>query len=189
MRRFHQATGVVLGYDETAFPPAEVQRVWQAWKALFPARTLRFLRQDAAAPASVLLSLGSFHELAGLLEVLDRIGSDLGRAARETLRDLFAASLKPHAEFQFRYDLKAVMVRGRFVPAQPGEVDAALRGLRDLATTLARASPPPDATVVVAAYRGGWTPDRAHGFDPARGAVRPYRYREGRWEPEGGGRT
>lgn len=177
---------MVLGYDETAFPPAAVGRVRDAWKALFPARTLRFLRQDATAPASVLLSLGSFQAPSQLQEVLQQLASDRARPARESLRDLFAASSKELPEFQFRYDLGPVMVRGRFVPSRPEELEAALSGLHELGEDLARSGLPPSVTVVVAAYRGRWVPERAHGFDPATGGVRVYRYRDGRWEPHAG---
>ncbi|MDR7392483.1 MAG: hypothetical protein QN182_10470 [Armatimonadota bacterium] len=187
MRRFHQATGVVLGYDETAFPEEGVRRVRAAWKALLPARTMRFLRQDRQAPASVLLSLGAFADPARLREALGLVGSELAGPARRSLCELFESCGKPHPEFQFRWDLQSVMVRGRFVPRNGEELDAALCGLRDLAEELEAAGLPPGASVVVATYQGRWTPHRAHGFDVDSGRARAWKYRNRRWEQEEGG--
>jgi len=187
VRRFHQATGVVLGYDETAFPEEGVRRVRASWKALLPARTMRFLRQDREAPASVLLSLGAFADPAALRQTLELVRSEPARPARQSLCELFESCGKPHPEFQFRWDLKSVMVRGRFVPRNGEEVDAALCGLRDLAEQLERAGLPPGASVVVATYQGRWTPYRAHGFDVDSGRARAWGCRDGRWEQEEGG--
>ncbi len=182
MRRFHQATGVVLGYDETAFPQEAVQRARLAWQAVLPARTMRFLRADPQAPASVLLSFGSFDDSARLLQVLDLVRSEAARPARRSLEELFAVCRKASPEFQFRYDLGATMVRGRTTPAHAREVDAAVCGLWDLAAALDRAGLPPRTTVVVACFRGWWEPDRAHAYHPSTGRAEVYRYRSGRWE-------
>jgi hypothetical protein len=174
-----------LGYDETAFPEEAVRRVREAWRTLVPTRTLRFLRQDPQAPASVLLTLGSFSDPEDLHRTLELARSDRARAARESLCGLFAACGKPHPEFQFRYDLQGIMVRGRFVPADAAQVNAAVQALAGLAEELGRAGLPPGATVVVASYRERWVPERAHAFDPAAGVAVVYRYRAARWEMEG----
>lgn len=184
MRRFHQSAGVVLGYDETAFPGEAVRVAREAWKALFPAQALRFQRQDPDAPASLLLSLGSFPDVQQLRVTVERLRTPAARAAREALCQLFRACTKPHPEFQFRYDLGTVIVRGRFTPAHPEEVGTALDGLADLAEALERAGLPAGVTVVVAAYRGRWQPQRAHAFDPAAGCSRAYRYQDGAWQAE-----
>lgn len=185
MRRFHQSASVVLGYDETAFPGEVVRAAREAWRALFPAQTMRFLRQDPHAPASVLLSLGSFRDTAQLHSTLDLLRSDAAKPARQALCELFRACTKPSPEFQFRYDVAGVMVRGRFVPSDPAEVGTALRGLWDLADGLRQAGLPHGASVVVAAYaRGGWRLQAAHGFDPGSGAARRYRYQDGGWQAE-----
>jgi hypothetical protein len=133
----------------------------------------------------VLVSLGSFADHVSLRQTLDLVRSERARPARRSLCELFESCGKPHPEFQFRWDLKSVMVRGRFVPQDGEEVDAALCSLWDLAGELEGAGVPPGASVVVAAYRERWIPDRAHGFDARSGRVRAYGYREGRWE-EGG---
>ncbi len=184
MRRFHQATGLVLGYDETAFPREAVQRARDAWKALLPARTMQFLRADAQAPASVLLSLGAFRDVTQLRGVLQLLRSEAARPARQALCELFQACTKPAPEFQLRWDVGSVILRGRFLPSHPSEVGAALETLLDLARALEEAGLPSGATVLVASYRGGWELAAAHGFDPAAGRVRAYRYRRGRWEAQ-----
>jgi hypothetical protein len=186
VRRFHQPNGLVLGYDETAFPREVVQRVRDAWKALLPARTMQFLRADAHAPASVLLSLGAFRDVTELRSLLDLLRSEAARPAREALCQLFRACSKPHPEFQLRWDVGSVILRARFVPSRPSEVGTALESLPDLARSLEDAGLPSGTTVVVASYRGGWELEAAHGFDPAAGRVRVYRYREGRWTAHGG---
>lgn len=184
VRRFHQSVGVVLGYDETAFPDELVRVAREAWKALLPARSMRFHRQDLGAPASLLLSLGSYPDIQHLRVTLERLRSPAAHPAREALCQLFRACTKPHPEFQFRYDLGAVMVRGRFTPTHPEEVGTALDGLAELAEALERTSLPAGVMVVVAAYRGRWQPERAYGFDPAAGCSRAYRYQDGVWQLE-----
>lgn len=176
---------MVLGYDETAFPPEAVRRVWAAWQALLPTRTLRFGRQDAAAPASVLVSLDSYGQPSQLQEALEFLRSEAACAARESLQELFAACTKPPAEFQFRCDVGGAMVRGRFVPENPEHVSAAPRTLWDLARDLKQAGLPDGVTVVVAAYRGGWKLQRTHGFHADTGRLEVFRYCHGRWEREG----
>ncbi|MCS7234623.1 MAG: hypothetical protein RMM30_01380 [Armatimonadota bacterium] len=165
-----------------------MRRVREAWRAFVPTRTLRFLRADHQDPAAVLLTFGSFSSPRDLRRTLELVCSDRARAARATLCDLFAACRKPHPEFQFRYDLQGTMVRGRFVPTDAGEVDAAVQGLAELAAELERAGLPPGATVVVASYRERWLAEGAHGFDPTAGTTVVYRYRARCWQREGGQR-
>jgi len=182
VRRFHQTDGVVLGYDEAAFPRAAVQTVRDAWRARLPARTMPFRRADAAAPAALLVSLGTFEDFVTLAALTRRLGSEEFASARGAVVELFAQSRKKPVEFQFRCDVGEAILRGRFVPADPAQADAALCGLEFLATELAALGLPEGTSLVEARYDGDlWMPERAYGFDRASGRLRTFRPVAGAW--------
>ncbi len=182
VRRFHQTKGVVLGYDETAFPQAAVQALRDAWRAQLPARTMPFLRADAQAPAALLVSLGTFPDFTALAELGRRLGSREFAACRKAVADMFANSRKRPVEFQFRCDVGKTIVRGRFVPARPLEAELALCALELLATELVRVGLPDETSLVEARYDGvRWIPERAHGLDRTLGRRRTFRLVRGVW--------
>jgi hypothetical protein len=168
MRRFAAPDEIVVGYDETAFPKSAVEAVRVAWRRLAPARTMPFLRSDAEAPAAVLVSFGKFSEDDRAIARFDDVAAARWAEARRVLQDMFGASSKPLPELQFRFDVGARIVRGRFHP-RPGEIDAALCGLAALARALAEDARGPLSgaiRVVTATWDGArWRQAEARGYE------------------------
>lgn len=182
VRRFHQPNGVVLGYDEAAFSRAGVQALREAWRARLAARTMPFLRADRAAPAALLVSFGTFPDFGALAALGRRLQSEEFAPARWAVVELFKESHKKPVEFQFRCDVGGAILRGRFVPTEPAELNAALCGLEALAAELSRVGLPEQTSLVEARYEEGrWAVERAHGFDRASGRLYTFRLVTGAW--------
>jgi hypothetical protein len=192
MRRFHQPAEIVVGYDETTFPKVAVAAVRAAWRLVGRSRTMPFLRADPQAEAGVLVTFGTFADDDAMQTFFQALAGEGWETARRALSDLFRAAMRMPVDFQFRYDWDGLIVRGRFHPRSPSEVDAALRALGALAERIRadrRAGVLPSAVALVTAtFDGEWQPHEAHGYDPVRRGPLRLVWR-GAWQPTGTDRS
>ncbi|MDR5682902.1 MAG: hypothetical protein QN163_02585 [Armatimonadota bacterium] len=173
MRHFHRPDEIVIGYDEKTFPKEAVAAVRTAWQTVGRARTMPFLRADPRAPAGVLVTFGTFADEEAMSALLAAVAAEKWKAARCALVDLFRAAAQAPVEFQFRYDWDGLIVRGRFCPRSPADLDLALCELAPLAERI-RADRragllPAGAGLVTATFDGRWRPLEGHGYDARRG--------------------